>query len=106
MQERSSKNMFVGPLLAGLAGAATALLLAPQSGHETRRQLRLASRDLKNQAGEGLDTARATLEEGVHRAKAAKSRLSAAITKKGKRADSSEAPAEPSALASSWEEPV
>ncbi len=41
---------FTGFLIGGLIGAATALLLAPQSGEETRTQIRDKSIELKEKA--------------------------------------------------------
>jgi len=37
------KNVFIGVLIGGLAGAATMLLLAPQSGKQTRDKIQLKS---------------------------------------------------------------
>ena len=41
-------NVLVGTLLGGLAGAVTMLLLAPQSGKDTRRQLQEKGIELRN----------------------------------------------------------
>jgi gas vesicle protein len=49
-----------GLLLGGLFGAAVMLLLAPQSGKKTRKQIRRKSRDLRNQTSD-------TIEDGVDR---------------------------------------
>lgn len=55
---------FLGGLLLGaLAGAATMLLLAPQSGKKTRRQIRRKGRDLREQTTD-------TIEDGVSQARA------------------------------------
>lgn len=51
-----------GLLLGGLIGAAVMLLLAPQSGKKTRKQIRRKSRDLRNQTSD-------TIEDGVDRAR-------------------------------------
>jgi gas vesicle protein len=51
-----------GLLLGGLIGAGVALLLAPQSGHKTRRQIRRKGRDLREQT---TDTITDTIEDGV-----------------------------------------
>lgn len=45
---------FVGLLTGGLVGAGLALLLTPQSGEETRNQLRDKSLELKEEAAKGL----------------------------------------------------
>ncbi len=47
-----------GLLLGGLIGSAVMLLLAPQSGKKTRKQIRQKSRDLRKQTSD-------TLEDGV-----------------------------------------
>ena len=43
-------SFFTGFLIGGLIGAATALILAPQSGEETRAQIRDKSIELKDKA--------------------------------------------------------
>jgi gas vesicle protein len=53
---------FAGFLVGGLVGAATALLLAPQSGAETREQIRQKSFELRDKAEDALDEARAKVE--------------------------------------------
>ena len=54
----SSQNrgalFFAGLVMGGVVGASLALLLAPQSGAATRRQIRDKSLELKDQAAEGL----------------------------------------------------
>ena len=54
----SSQNrgalFFAGLVMGGLVGAGLALLLTPQSGEETRSQIRDKSLELKGQAAEGL----------------------------------------------------
>lgn len=51
MSENSSMGaFFTGFLIGGLVGAATALLLAPQSGEETRSQIQEKSIELKGKA--------------------------------------------------------
>jgi gas vesicle protein len=57
-------NFFAGFIIGGLVGAATALLLAPQSGEETRAVIREKSIELKEKAYE-------TAEETRERAEAA-----------------------------------
>ena len=53
---------FAGFLVGGLIGAATALLLAPQSGEETRAQIRQKSFELRDKAEDAMDEARAKVE--------------------------------------------
>lgn len=54
----SSQNggvlFFAGLMTGGVVGAGLALLLSPQSGAETRNQIRDKSLELKDQAAEGL----------------------------------------------------
>ena len=51
-----------GFLVGGLVGTAAALLLAPQSGTETREQIRLKSVELQGKAEDTLNEARAKAE--------------------------------------------
>ena len=48
-----------GFIIGGLVGAAVALVLAPQSGQETRAQIREKGIELKERGEEGLQEARA-----------------------------------------------
>lgn len=50
MDDRSLAPFFSGFLIGALAGAAAALLLAPQSGEETRAQIREKSIEIKEKA--------------------------------------------------------
>lgn len=47
-------EFFAGLIIGGLVGAALALLLAPQSGEETRAQIREKSLEYKDRAEEGV----------------------------------------------------
>lgn len=59
MSSRSSGGeFFAGLIIGGLVGAAVAVLLAPQSGEETRAQLRDKSLEFKDRAEEGVLEAR------------------------------------------------
>ena len=49
---------FAGVLIGGLVGAATALLIAPQSGEETRRTLGRYSNDFRDRAQDSIEDAR------------------------------------------------
>ncbi len=82
MAERSSNSTFMVPLVAGLAGAMAALLLAPRSGKETRQQLRSTTEDIQKKAAEGIDTARATMEEMLSRGKDVSNRMTSTIRSK------------------------
>lgn len=55
-------SFLAGLLLGALAGAATMMLLAPQSGKKTRRQIRRKGRDLRQQTTD-------TIEDGVSEAR-------------------------------------
>lgn len=73
-----SGTIFVAFLLGAIAGAATALLLAPQSGEETRRALAEKARQGREKAGEAaqkgkefLDRQREGLATAVERGKEA-----------------------------------
>jgi gas vesicle protein len=56
---------FAGFLVGGLVGAGAALLLAPQSGEETRAQIRDRSLELRDKAEVALDDLRAKAEAVV-----------------------------------------
>jgi gas vesicle protein len=59
----TSAGMFmVGLLVGGIAGAAAALLLAPQSGEETRARIRQRGEELQGKAEDTLNKARARAE--------------------------------------------
>ncbi len=55
-------EFFAGLLIGGLVGAAVALLMAPQSGEETRAQIRDTSLELKERANETMAEAREKAE--------------------------------------------
>lgn len=64
MAERDSGlEFFAGFVIGGLVGAAVALILAPQSGEETRAQLREKGIELKARAGKLAVEARQRAEE-------------------------------------------
>lgn len=89
--QTSSRTTMWLPFVAGMAGAAVALLLAPRSGKETRQQLRQAATGAKEKASEGLDTAKASVEEVQKHAKVAKDRVAEVIRtkrQKGRKQDS------------------
>jgi gas vesicle protein len=65
---------FAGFVTGGVIGASLALLLAPQSGQETRDQIRDKGIELKHDAGEGLT-------EAGHRVQARVSNLQEAFEK-------------------------
>ena len=59
-QNSGGAEFFAGLVIGGLVGAALALLLAPQSGEETRAQIRDKSLEFKDRAEEGVLEARQT----------------------------------------------
>jgi len=71
MSERDNEfgAYFVGFLIGGLAGAAAALLLAPQTGEETRTYIRNKSIELKDKAVMTADEAREYAEKAMGEAR-------------------------------------
>lgn len=71
MSERDNEfgAYFVGFLIGGLAGAAAALLLAPQTGEETRTYIRNKSIELKDKAVMTADEARDYAEKAMTEAR-------------------------------------
>ena len=63
MADRSGGGeFFAGLVIGALVGAGIALLMAPQSGEETRAQIRDASVELKDRANETMAEAREKAE--------------------------------------------
>lgn len=69
-QDTDFGAFLVGFIVGGLVGAAAALLLAPQSGEETRAYIKDRSIELKDKAVETIDEARARTEVALDEAKA------------------------------------
>jgi gas vesicle protein len=70
MSDRDEFGAFlVGFVVGGLAGAVTALLLAPQSGEETRTVIKEKAIELKDKASETFDEAYDKAEDYVQVAK-------------------------------------
>jgi gas vesicle protein len=66
MSERDEFGAFlIGFIVGGVAGAAAALLLAPQSGMETRKIIKDRSIELRDKASESLDEAYEQAEEAA-----------------------------------------
>jgi gas vesicle protein len=57
-----------GVLIGGLAGALTMLLVAPQSGERTRRQIRRKALELREQVADNAEEAREKAEESLEEA--------------------------------------
>jgi gas vesicle protein len=58
-------NVLVGMLVGGLAGAVTMLLLAPQSGKDTRTQIRNKSVELRDRTNEIVEDTLAQVRSSV-----------------------------------------
>lgn len=63
-------SFMAGFILGGLVGAVTALLLAPQSGEDTRAYIKDKSIELKDRAVETAEEARTRAEEAASEARA------------------------------------
>lgn len=60
-------GILVGVLVGGLAGAVTMLLLAPQSGKDTRTQLRAKSIELRDRTNELVEDTLAQVRTGAQK---------------------------------------
>jgi gas vesicle protein len=70
MSERNGFGLFlVGLLLGALSGAVAALLLAPQSGEETRTMIKDKSIELRDKAQQTAEQAKARTDEVVRQLK-------------------------------------
>jgi gas vesicle protein len=76
-------TFLAGLVLGGLVGAAVAMLMAPASGPETRRQIKEKSLELRAQAEQQMDDARKRADEMQERGRVVleeqKARLNQAI---------------------------
>ena len=69
-RQRTTMSAFViGSLVGSLAGAATALLLAPQSGEETKAKIRESGVRLKKETESKIEEGRLAAEENVSNAR-------------------------------------
>lgn len=79
----SSGSVLLSFLLGGMVGAGLALLLAPQSGQETRRRIKEFAEDAKEKASEYAGYAKekvvSTVDKGKSYFEEKKSAISAAI---------------------------
>lgn len=65
----SMGSVFMSFLLGGLVGAGFALLLAPQSGRETRQKIRELTDDVKEKAVEYAGDVKERLTSGIDKSK-------------------------------------
>lgn len=65
MSENQGGNLFVGFLIGAAVGAGIALLMAPASGEETRRQLGDTAKRLKDSAGGRIGDMKDALRDGA-----------------------------------------
>jgi gas vesicle protein len=76
-------SIFLSFLLGGVVGASLALLLAPESGRETRKKIRELAEDVqdkvKNYAGEVKEKVTSTVEKGKGFVEEKKSIITTAI---------------------------
>ncbi len=83
MAERDEFGAFlVGFIIGGLTGAVTALLLAPQSGEQTRTIIKEKSIELRDRASESIDEAYTQAEQATIEARSRFDQL--AVTTKEK----------------------
>lgn len=73
-----SPNLMAVSLVAGLAGALTALLLAPRSGADTRKMLHDQADELKDRTQESLHEVKDSVNSGLEK-------FSSALSSSGKR---------------------
>jgi gas vesicle protein len=66
-RDRSMFGLLAGLLIGGLAGAVTMLLLAPQSGKDTRSQIRETGIELRDRTTEMVEDTMAQVRSGADR---------------------------------------
>jgi gas vesicle protein len=75
--------LFTGLLLGSLIGAGVMLLMAPQSGKKTRRQLRRKGRDLREQTTDAVDDTVAQVRAKAHQVTTSIHEQSEALQQRG-----------------------
>jgi gas vesicle protein len=72
-----------GLLLGALAGAGVTLLLAPQSGKKTRRQIRRKGRDLREQTNDAIEDTVTLVRDKAHKVTTGIHEQSEALQRRG-----------------------
>ncbi|HMK48759.1 MAG TPA: YtxH domain-containing protein [Thermodesulfovibrionales bacterium] len=62
-------SIFLSFILGGVVGAGVALLLAPQSGRETRQKIRQFTEDVKDKAVDYVDDMKGKVTSGIDKSK-------------------------------------
>jgi len=79
----SAGTVFISFLLGGIVGAGLAMLLAPQSGRETRKKIKEFTEDMREKADDYIEYIKkgvtSTVEEGKDLYEEKKSALTAAV---------------------------
>ena len=65
--ENNTLNLLVGMLIGGLVGAVTMLLLTPQSGKDTRKQIREKGIELRDRTTEMVDDTMAKVRTNANK---------------------------------------
>lgn len=77
----SAKSIFISFLLGGLVGAGLALLLAPQSGTQTRAKIKETAEDVKEKAETYIREAKEKITSTLDKARETLDEKKSAITK-------------------------
>lgn len=62
-------SIFLSFILGGVVGAGVALLLAPQSGRETRQKIRKFTEDVKDKTADYVDDVKEKVTSGIDKGK-------------------------------------
>lgn len=77
----TARSLFLSFILGGIVGAGLALLLAPQSGKETRAKIKETAEDVKEKAEAYLKEAKGKIVSAVEKAKETFEEKKSALTK-------------------------